>query len=194
MKMKGFNMKKYLFTLFFIVCVYPWIVNADDNLFLYTECSEGQECIDVFHSYGKKESVHKLPALVLTKESIKSATFYILTEGRLLDIELKNEPAAKLDEITRKNKDKNFIFAYNDKIVESWNFQAPVTNGKISLFYGISPMWDNMPILKDWVEKSVTVQAKNFRIVMIITLIFLIASWSFVLLAKLKKEPAPDPI
>lgn len=187
-------MKKYFFTLILVVCALMGKADADDKLYLYIECSEGQECIDVAYHFGKEESVLKIPEQVLTKESIQSVTFRTIFEERTLDIELKKESATRLSEITRKNKGKNLIVVFNNEIIDILNLQRPITNGKFALLYGSKPFWADAPLFKDLVDKSSMVQTHNYRIIMSIAWAFFIASWIIILLPKLKKKSAPDQI
>jgi hypothetical protein len=188
--MKGTDMRFRIFALLLLSAILAGRARAEDKLYLYVECAQGQNCINLGYDNGKMESVTATPAQVLGKADIKSASVQQGGNGpQSLSIKLNQEAAGKLEAITRENIGKRIFLVLNNKILMAPTVRTPITFGEImtSTGYGENDrFWEKVPWLQDLIKESYGASHRSIMIYAIIASLASMSALIFIVLPRLR--------
>ncbi len=196
-ELKGNSMKFHIFALLFLFSALLGTAKADDRVYFYLQCSQGQTCMDLADQDGKRESVLATPAQMLGRGDIESA---IVQKGGdtqpSLALELSKEASRKFEKITEENIGKKLMVVLDNKILAAPTINAPIRDPKIKLtiFSRRNDLfWEKVPWLQDLVKQSYKSGGRPVMIYMIVTLGIAISAFAFVLVPRLKRTSHSTP-
>jgi hypothetical protein len=195
---KGTDMKSRIFSLLFLILVLVGSAMADDRLYLYPECSPGQQCMELAYGDGKTESVLATPALILGKAEITAANVQMDANiPRSLNIELSEGASKKFEKITGENVGKKLMVVFDNMILTAPTVHAPITARSIMISPGAgkqNPFWERAPWLQELIKESGKAGGRSVMIYVIVALAALIVTFAFILMPPMKRTHQTDAV
>ena len=181
--MKGNKMKFQIFALLILFHILLGNAKADDRIYLYLQCSQGQTCVDLADEDGNKESVLATPAQVLGRGDIESAV--VQKAGNTspsLNIELSKEASQKFEKITGENIGRKLMVVLDNKVLTAPTINMPISGPKITLSTRHNDrFWEKVPWLYDLVKDTYKSGGRPVMIYAIVALAAAISACAFVL-------------
>ena len=183
-------MKFRVLALFLLIHPLLGRAKADDRLYFYIECSQGQQCIEMAYANGKTESVLAVPAQVLARGDLQSASVQTGGNAQSLNMELSSEASAKLEKITGDNLGKKLIVVFDNRILTAPTIVQPIASRKITIGNGPGGQglfWEKAPWLQDLIKDSYKAGGRSVMIYGIIALAVAVFALIFVLLPRMRR-------
>ncbi len=187
-------MRFHVFALFFLLLASMGYAAADDALYLYLECANGQACIDLPSRNSGKMSVLATPALVLGNADFKSASVETYEAARMaILLEFHKTAADVFEKVTGENIGKKLAVVFHGKILTSPTIRESIRGGKIKIDGGRDPFWNEAPWLKDLIENSYATSRRSVMAYVIAALAVSILAFAFILLPRMKASHPSMP-